>query len=50
MKITDGRTAALEGNFDWVLVWIETDAGVSGLGDRRGLLDAVDRAIPVLSR
>jgi len=33
MRITDVRTAVIAGNFDWVLVRIETDAGITGLGE-----------------
>ena len=33
MKITDVRTAVVQGNFDWVLVRVETDAGITGLGE-----------------
>lgn len=33
MKITRVSTAVIAGNFDWVLVRVETDAGVSGLGE-----------------
>ena len=33
MKITRLSTAVLEANFDWVLVKIETDAGITGYGE-----------------
>jgi gluconate/galactonate dehydratase len=33
LKITRLKTAVVEGNFDWTLVRIETDEGVSGLGE-----------------
>jgi galactonate dehydratase len=33
MKITAVRTAVIEGNFDWVLVRVETDEGITGLGE-----------------
>ena len=33
MRITNVSTAVIEGNFPWVLVKIETDAGVTGLGE-----------------
>lgn len=33
MKITDLRTAAVLGNFEWVFVRVDTDEGVSGLGE-----------------
>jgi len=33
MRVTDVRACILEGNFDWVLVRVDTDAGVSGFGE-----------------
>lgn len=33
MKITNVRTAVIAGNFPWVLVKIDTDVGVTGLGE-----------------
>lgn len=33
MKITRLKTAVVQGNFDWVLVRIETDEGLHGLGE-----------------
>ena len=33
MKITDIRTAVIKGNFEWVLVRVETDEGITGLGE-----------------
>jgi L-alanine-DL-glutamate epimerase-like enolase superfamily enzyme len=33
LKITRVRTAVIDGNFPWVLVRVETDAGVTGLGE-----------------
>lgn len=33
VKITDIETCVLEGNFEWNLVRIHTDAGVTGLGE-----------------
>ncbi|MGH7071519.1 MAG: mandelate racemase/muconate lactonizing enzyme family protein [Acetobacteraceae bacterium] len=33
MKITNVATAVIEGNFPWVLVKVETDTGISGLGE-----------------
>ena len=33
MKITALKTAVVEGNFDWTFVRIETDEGISGLGE-----------------
>ncbi len=47
MKITSVRTAVLAGNFPWVLVRIETDAGVTGLGEAysgAGVAELVHRA------
>lgn len=33
MKITKVRTAVIDGNLPWVLVRIETDEGITGLGE-----------------
>ncbi len=33
VDITDIRTCVLEGNFEWNLIEIETDAGVTGIGE-----------------
>jgi L-alanine-DL-glutamate epimerase-like enolase superfamily enzyme len=33
MKITRVSTAVVQGNFPWVLVKIETDEGITGLGE-----------------
>jgi L-alanine-DL-glutamate epimerase-like enolase superfamily enzyme len=33
VKIVDARTAVIEGNFDWVLVKLYTDEGITGLGE-----------------
>ncbi|HZQ26524.1 MAG TPA: mandelate racemase/muconate lactonizing enzyme family protein [Acidimicrobiales bacterium] len=33
MRITGIKTAVIEANFDWTLVRVETDEGVSGLGE-----------------
>ena len=33
MKITDVRTAVIAGNFEWVLVRVYTDEGITGLGE-----------------
>ena len=47
MKITTVRTAVLAGNFPWVLVRIETDVGVTGLGEAywgAGVAELVHRA------
>jgi L-alanine-DL-glutamate epimerase-like enolase superfamily enzyme len=36
MKITRVSTAVVAGNFPWVQVKIETDSGVTGLGEAPG--------------
>ncbi len=33
MRITDVRTAAIRGNFEWILVRVHTDEGLVGLGE-----------------
>lgn len=33
VKITDVRTAAVQGNFEWILVRVYTDGGLMGLGE-----------------
>lgn len=33
MKITDVKSLVVEGNFDWILVRVDTDEGISGLGE-----------------
>lgn len=51
MKITDVRTAVIAGNFDWVLVRIDTDEGVSGLGEAywgAGVNELVHALRPIL--
>ncbi|MFC0406682.1 mandelate racemase/muconate lactonizing enzyme family protein [Roseomonas elaeocarpi] len=51
MKITNVSTAVIEGNFPWVLVRIETDSGVSGLGEAywgAGVAELVHKARPLL--
>ena len=51
MKITDVRTAVIDGNFPWVLVRIHTDMGVTGLGEAywgAGVAELVHRARPLL--
>lgn len=51
MKITNVRTAVIDGNFPWVLVRIETDKGITGLGEAywgAGVADLVHRAKPLL--
>ena len=51
MKITNVSTAVIAGNFPWVLVRVETDAGVSGLGEAywgAGVAELVHKAKPLL--
>lgn len=51
MKITSVRTAVINGNFPWVLVKIETDSGITGLGEAywgTGVAELVHRAAPLL--
>ena len=51
VKITNVRTAVIDGNFPWVLVRVETDAGVTGLGEAywgAGVAELVHRAKPLL--
>lgn len=51
MKITDIQTAVVEGNFDWVLVRIYTDEGVTGLGEAywgAGVNELVHKMRPLL--
>ncbi len=51
MKIERISTAVIAGNFPWVLVKIETDAGVTGLGEAywgAGVAELVHKAAPVL--
>jgi len=51
MKITNVATAVIAGNFPWVLVRIETDQGVSGLGEAywgAGVAELVHRAKPLM--
>src|SRR5215217_5344409 len=51
VRITNVSTAVIEGNFPWVLVKVETDAGVSGLGEAYwgvGVAELVHRAKPLL--
>ena len=33
MKITDVKTASVQGNFEWILVRVYTDEGLTGLGE-----------------
>lgn len=51
MKITSVRTAVIDGNFPWVLVRVETDEGITGLGEAywgAGVAELVHRAAPLL--
>ncbi|MER3438841.1 MAG: mandelate racemase/muconate lactonizing enzyme family protein [Chloroflexota bacterium] len=51
MKITNISTAVIAGNFDWVLVRVETDEGISGLGEAywgAGVAELVYKAKPLL--
>src|SRR5260370_12379796 len=51
VKITNVRTAVIDGNFPWVLVRIETDKGITGLGEAYwgvGVAELVHRAKPLI--
>lgn len=51
MKITSVRTAVIDGNFPWVLVRVETDEGITGLGEAYwgvGVAELVHKAAPLL--
>ncbi len=51
MKITNVSTAVIAGNFPWVLVRVDTDGGVSGLGEAywgAGVAELVHKAKPLL--
>ena len=51
MKITRVTTAVVAGNFPWVLVRVETDEGVTGLGEAYwgvGVAELVHKAAPVI--
>ena len=51
MKIERVRTAVIQGNFPWVLVSIDTDAGITGLGEAywgAGVAELVHQAKPLL--
>lgn len=51
MKITRLSTAVIAGNFPWVLVRIETDAGITGLGEAywgAGVAELVHKAKPLV--
>ncbi len=51
MRISDVRTAAIGGNFEWILVRVYSDAGLTGLGEcywGAGVEAAVHRLRPFL--
>jgi L-alanine-DL-glutamate epimerase-like enolase superfamily enzyme len=51
MRITRVSTAVVEGNFPWVLVKVETDAGITGLGEAywgAGVAELVHKASEVI--
>ena len=51
MKITNVRTAVINGNFPWVLVKVETNVGIIGLGEAywgAGVAELVHQAKPLL--
>jgi L-alanine-DL-glutamate epimerase-like enolase superfamily enzyme len=51
VKITDVQTAVIAGNFDWVLVRITTDEGVTGLGEAywgAGVEELIHKMRPIL--
>src|SRR5919107_4716773 len=51
MQITRVSTAVVQGNFPWVLVKIETDEGITGLGEAYwgvGVAELVHKAAPVI--
>ncbi len=51
MKITRVSTAVINGNFPWVLVRVETDEGITGLGEAywgAGVNELVHRAAPLI--
>lgn len=51
VTITDVTTAAIQGNFTWGLVQIDTDIGISGLGETfigEEALDIVERLAPLI--
>jgi L-alanine-DL-glutamate epimerase-like enolase superfamily enzyme len=51
VRITNVSTAVVEGNFPWVLVRVETDKGVTGLGEAywgAGVANLVHKAKPLL--
>ncbi|WP_425494391.1 mandelate racemase/muconate lactonizing enzyme family protein [Natronoglomus mannanivorans] len=51
VEITDVQTATVAGNFDWTLVRLYTDAGVTGTGEAywgAGVVDVIERLKPTL--
>ena len=51
MRITRVSTAVIDGNFPWVLVKVETDEGITGLGEAYwgvGVAELVHKAAPVI--
>jgi L-alanine-DL-glutamate epimerase-like enolase superfamily enzyme len=51
MKITNVSTAVIAGNFPWVLVKVETDDGITGLGEAywgAGVAELVHKAKPLI--
>jgi L-alanine-DL-glutamate epimerase-like enolase superfamily enzyme len=51
VRITDVQTAVIEGNFDWVLVRIYTDEGITGLGEAywgAGIDELIHKMKPIL--
>jgi L-alanine-DL-glutamate epimerase-like enolase superfamily enzyme len=51
VRIESVRTAVIQGNFPWVLVKIETDGGLTGLGEAywgAGVAELVHKAKPLL--
>lgn len=51
MRITDVQTAIVAGNFDWILVKVDTDEGISGLGEAywgAGVNELIRAARPIL--
>jgi len=51
VEITDVRTAIVDGNYPWTLVRVETDAGISGIGEAywgAGEPEIIERMAPFL--
>jgi len=47
MKITDVKVAVIRGNFCWPIVRVDTDEGISGLGEARDYSPAHHYAVPL---